>query len=1635
MLAVQQLPRLEESLLRPDADAEEQARVAAWLVDLRGALERSQIWADRIERRCESLILRIGTLFDNMGFGFLFDKRRSLFSIGYSVTRQEMDGSHYDLLASEARLTSFLAIARGDVGEEHWFRLGRPITSIAGRRALLSWSGTMFEYLMPPLTMRTYEHSLLSHTYRTVVRKQRQYGAQRGVPWGISESGYARVDRDLNHQYRAFGVPGLSLRRGAGLDLVVSPYSTLLALAVEPRAAVRNLRRLKKEGIEGPYGFYEAVDYTTRRLPEGQNKLIVRSYMAHHQGMGLVALANRLQEDLMVRRFHTAPMVRANALLLQERVPGRVALRHLFWQKGVTSLRARRRPTPPAARRPVSIHTRTPSAHFLSNGAYTTMVTNAGGGYSAWNGKSVTRWRGDATRDHWGTFIYVRDLDRAVVWSAGFQPTTHEPEQYEATFLESQVLLQRRDYGIETQTEIAVSTEDNVEVRRITLTNNTRETRRLDLTSYAEIVLAPPSEDLDHPAFGNLHIETELLPDLDALLCRRRPRSAQEAPIWAVHVLGVEGWVSHTCEAETDRARFLGRGRTPAAPAALAPGTHLSNTVGAVLDPVISLRQPVALEPGGSAQVSFSTGVAGSRDEAIALAAKYHDPQAVARALAFSHTRSRLERRYMGLSAEQALLFQRLASRVLFSDPSLQADPALKALNTKGQSALWPYGISGDLPIVLLRVGESEDVDLARQLLLAHEYWQARGLSTDLVILNQHPLGYSHGLRDKLVEAIRSHQSQLRWDKPGGVLLLHADRLKEEDHVLLSTVARAVVVGGRGTLAEQLDRPVPEPDLPGRKGFALQPSAEPPAPVERPSLEFFNGLGCFRADSTEYVIALEDGQWTPMPWINVVANPEFGFLVSESGSGHTWSGNSRERRLTPWANDPVSDPPGEALYLRDEETGEYWTPTPLPIRESSPYLIRHGQGYTVFEHTSHGLEQELLMFVPMDESVKVCRLRIRNLSDRQRQVSATRYVSWVLGVTREQEWPHVVTEVDPTTGAVLARNTYGEDFAHRVAFADVNRIDREFTADRTEFIGRNGSLARPSALSRTGLGSQVGAGLDQCAAIRVTLELEPGEEDEIVFLLGEAQDLDEAHSLIQRYRQPNRIQDALEKVCSFWNTLLGSVQVRTPDESLNAMLNRWLPYQTLACRVWGRSALYQSGGAYGFRDQLQDVMALVYAAPGLTREQILRAAARQFEEGDVQHWWHPPSGRGVRTRFSDDLLWLPFVTAHYLRVTGDDDVLDEVVPYLQAPELEPGQESSYGLPKASDQEGTLYEHCTRAIERALRFGRHGLPLMGTGDWNDGMNLVGVGGQGESVWLAWFLHAVLTQFADICESRDDDSLAKQYRRQAAELGKAIEEQAWDGKWYRRAYYDDGTPLGSIQSDEAQIDSIAQSWSVISGAADLARARQAMGAVQERLIWEEEGLMPLFTPPFDKTELDPGYIKGYLPGVRENGGQYTHAALWNVLAFAALGDGDRAMKLLHMLNPINHARTREEVERYRVEPYVVTADVYTAPGHVGRGGWSWYTGAAGWMYRVGLESILGFQPRGDSLTFDPCIPRGWPQFEVSYRYGDTVYHITVENPEGINRGVRSVKLEEEDLPSKQLPLDGSGGTRYVRVLLGA
>jgi cyclic beta-1,2-glucan synthetase len=1603
-------------------------------------LERSVAASDALIDRLSAVAAATKDVFETMQFDFLFDPTRKIFSIGYRVTDGSLDPSGYDLLASEARLASFIAIAKGDAPVSHWFRLGRPMTPVDLGAALVSWSGSMFEYLMPALVMKAPFGSLLEQTYRFVARRQMSYGADHRVPWGVSESAYNVRDSDLTYQYSNFGIPGLGLERGLSEDLVVAPYATALAAMVDPRAAARNFERLADVGARGPYGFYEALDYTRSRRPEGEPVAIVRAYMAHHQGMTLAALVNVLRDGLMPERFHAEPIIQATELLLQERAPRDVAVARPRVEE-VEAPAHEREFVAPSFRQFTSPHESRPRTHLLSNGRYAVMLTTAGSGYSRCGSLAVTRWREDTTRDCWGTYLFLRDVQSGAVWSAGFQPAGVDPASYRVTFFEDRAEIQRRDGSITTTLDVLVSPEDDAEMRRVSLTNLGTRTHEIELTSYAELVLAPPAADAAHPAFSNLFVQTDAIAELGALLATRRIRSASAPTVWAAHVVVVDGQAGGGAQYETDRGRFVGRGRGIRTPMSVIDGRPLSNTAGPVLDPIFSLRRRVRLGPGESVRVVFSTFVAPTRDAAIAIAEKYRDPATFERAATLAWTQAQVQFHHLGISADEAHLFQELASRILYSDPTLRAAPDVLTRNRRGPTALWSQGISGDLPIVLVRIDEPEDRGIVRQLLRAHEYWRMKGLAVDLVVLNEKSQSYTQELQSSLEALVRTSQSALRHEgheRHGSVFTLRKDLLSSADHDSLQAAARAILLSRHGTLAEQLGRARAAPAVllaPPRP--AVAPDSSRDAPPVRPEFEFFNGLGGFVDGGREYVTILGEGQWTPAPWINVVANPNFGFQVSESGVGYTWSQNSRENQLTPWSNDPVSDPPGEALYIRDEETKALWSPTVLPIREETwPYVARHGQGYSRFEHASHGISLDLLQFVPLEDPVKISRLVIENRSNRSRRLSVTAYVEWVLGASRSAAAPFVVTELDQDTGALLARNAWNVDFGNRVAFADLGGRQTAWTGDRTDFLGRNGTLDHPAALEGgERLSGLVGAGLDPCAALQTLVEVVPGGRVEVLFLLGQTVSAEEARALVNRYRTID-VEATLRAVTTQWDDIVGAVQVRTPDRSMDVMLNRWLLYQTLACRVWARSAFYQAGGAYGFRDQLQDIMALAVAKREVAREHILRAASRQFLEGDVQHWWHPPSGRGVRTTISDDRVWLPFAVAHYLEVTGDTGVLDEAVPFLEGRPLADGEADAYFEPIVSAQRADLFEHCARALDRSLAVGAHSLPLIGGGDWNDGMNRVGSEGRGESVWLGWFLHAALWEFAQHADARGEHVRAEAWRSHVHRLKTALEEHGWDGDWYRRAYFDDGSPLGSVVNTECRIDSIAQSWGVLSGAAEPVRGSRAMAAVEEYLVRRGQELILLFTPSFDRTPVDPGYIKGYPPGVRENGGQYTHAAIWAVMAFAALGDGDKANELFSILNPINRTSTRAGVHRYKVEPYVIAADVYAERPHVGRGGWTWYTGSAGWMYRAGMEWLLGFRLRGATLHLDPCIPRAWRRFEIEFRYHASHYEIVVENPQGVTRGVATIEVDGR-------PVDSAGGTvrlsddratRHIRVVLG-
>ncbi|MGC3946978.1 MAG: glucoamylase family protein [Chryseolinea sp.] len=1562
--------------------------------------------------------------FADMEYGFLYDKSQRLLAIGFNVDTHQRDSSYYDLLASEARLANFVAIAQNKVPQESWFALGRRLTTSDKTPVLLSWSGSMFEYLMPLLVMPTYERTLLDETYKGTVKRQIEYAKHLGIPWGISESCYNIVDSSLIYQYRAFGVPGLGFKRGLGLDLVIAPYATVLALMVDPKAATQNLLKLKSSGFEGKYGFFEAVDFTPSRLPRGQSQVLIQTFMAHHQGMSLLSLSYLLLDQPMQRRFESDVQFQTSLLLLQEQVPKTVG--HYTASTEMEDI------TPVSSHAMIRViqtpSTPTPEVQLLSNGRYHAMLTNSGAGYSRWRELAVTRWREDGTSDTSGTFCYIRDLEKQALWSNTFQPTLAEPEHYSAIFSQGRVEFRRSEHQFETYTEIIVSPEDDIEIRRVHLTNRSRTKRHIEFTSYAEAVLAPHMADALHPAFSNLFVQTEIVSGQHAIMCTRRPRSKDETPPWMFHAAKLISMNNPSVSFETDRYRFIGRGNSLTNPRATQVNEPLSGTQGPVLDPIVSVQYRIIIEPEETVILDLITGSAVTRDDCQHLVDKYQDRHLRDRAFELSWTHSQVVLRQINANEEEAELYARLAGSVIYANPALRASPSVLMKNQRGQSALWSYSISGDLPIVLLEVSESSNISLVKQLIQAQAYWHLKGLAVDLVILNQDASGYRQVLQDQIQSLIAAGFGMNTQDKQGRIFVRPVDQVSAEDVILLKAVARVVLSDSRGTLADQINRRA--------AGKQSAPYLNPlqhytPVKISLPqqALKFFNGLGGFSDDGREYVIQYNGSERTPLPWINVIANSNIGCIATESGLSYTWCENAHAYRLTPWNNDPVTDKSGEALYIRDEESGEYWSATPLPCRKQIPFVTRHGFGYTTYEHAYDGLIISVTLFVDLEAPVRFLSVRIQNHSGRARSLSVTQYLEWVLADLRSRSALHIMTELDTSTGALLARNAYNLEFPNRTAFIDVDDPQYEYTSDRGEFLGINGTLEHPEAMRKARLSGKSGAGFDPCTALRVAIELEAGGSREVVFRLGAGKDRFEATQLIKNFRGARAAQHALERVKQFWTTSLGAVQISTPEPSLDILTNGWLQYQVMACRLWGRSGYYQSGGAFGFRDQLQDVLALLHSQPTLARNQILLAASRQFLEGDVQHWWHPPIGRGVRTMCSDDFIWLPYVTASYVTTTGDYAILNETVAFLEGRPLNSMEESYYDLPVISEKRASVYEHCKRAIQHGLRFGDHGLPLIGSGDWNDGMNMVGIHGRGESVWLAFFLYDVLVRFQSLAKSCNDETFASLCDSSAAELKRNIDMHAWDGDWYRRAYFDDGTPLGSSTNDECRIDSISQSWSIISDGGDPQRSRQAMRAVNKHLVNRDKGLLQLLDPPFDKSALDPGYIKGYVPGVRENGGQYTHAAVWMIMAFAKLGDASRTWELLSLINPINHGRKLSEINTYKVEPYVMAADVYGVYPHTGRGGWTWYTGSAGWMYQLIVSSVLGIRREGDKLWLAPVTPQSWKEFSINYQWRTSAYRIHAIQEEA--RSTVTVRLDGNDQAEPYITLLDDGRVHEVEI----
>ncbi|MER8646523.1 glucoamylase family protein [Mesorhizobium sp. M1252] len=1576
-----------------------------------------------------------------MDFSFLMRQERKLLSIGYRVEEHQLDESCYDLLASEARLTSLFAIAKGDLPTEHWFRLGRPIVEIGFQGALMSWSGSMFEYLMPPLVMKEPQGSILNQTSKLIIKRQIQYARSKNVPWGISEAAYNARDRELTYQYTNFGVPGLGLKRGLGQNTVIAPYATILAAQFTPRESVQNLARLRSIGALGRHGFYDAVDFTPQRVPEGTDHAVVLNYMAHHSGMSIAAVADAIFEGRLRDRFHSDPVIESAELLLQERAPRDIPTATVRTEADERS-KDETEVESPDSRIVLDPLRALRATSVMSNGRYSVMVSATGSGYSRWGELAVTRWQPDPTEDRLGSYIFLRDAGSGDWWSATAEPKQATGERVQTLFSDDKASFVKTVGSLRSEVECIVISEGNGEGRRVTLYNDGATDRHIEVTSFAELVLGNEASDNAHPAFSKMFIETEIAANNGAIFATRRKRDKNEPDVTMVHFVTDPSGSARDAEAETDRRAFIGRGRTIAEAAAFDPGAKLGGHHGFTLDPVAALRRQVRVPANKKISLTFWTAVGANRAELDEAIARLDHPESFARQAMLAWTRSQVQTRHLGLSLTDAANVQKLARFLIYPDPFLRLPGESIASGLGKQSSLWPTSISGDFPIFLVRIGDVADLEIVAQALRFQEYMRARGMMIDFVVVNEQASSYVQDLQ-RAVETL-CENSRLRGKELGPrqhIFAVRRDLMDEATYKTLLAVARVVLHTRNGTIFDQIER-AEAAALQARD--ALQPA--PPASLREPSLPVpaapayhaasdssadgsglsqWNGFGGFEGDGRHYVTRLAGRRSTPQPWINVVSNASFGFHVSAEGAAFTWSRNSRDYQLTPWSNDPVTNRPGEGIYIYDQASGKAFSPLAAVVRDPSmTYETWHGQGFSTFRSKRGPLSMDLTHVVDPVDPVKITRLRIQNSGSAPARLRVYAYAEWVLGSHRSSTAATIIPSRDPATGALLAQNPYGLDFGDRVAFLAATGPVHSVTADRGEFIGRQGTSAFPHAVvSGAGLSGRVEAGDDPCAAVASDIDIPAGGDVTLVWLLGDAATSAEASALVQTHSGKDfdqRLADN-ERV---WRGFLDTIQVETPDKALDAMVNHWLPYQSLACRIRARSAFYQASGAFGFRDQLQDTLALLAHDPKLARDQILNAARRQFPEGDVQHWWLPRTDAGVRTMISDDVVWLAHATNRYIEVTGDTGILKEQLPFIDGQVLGEGEHDAFFTPEISKTNASLYDHCARALDLAVkRSSPAGLPLILGGDWNDGMNRVGEAGKGESVWLGWFLLKTLGDFTTVAKGQGDTKRAQAWTKHADVLKRALESTAWDGQWYRRGSYDDGTPLGSHNSDECKIDSIAQSWSVLSGEGDPARSTTAMQQATNLLVDDKLKIVKLFTPAFQNTRKDPGYIKSYPPGVRENGGQYTHAATWFVIALAEMGRTDDAYRCFSMLNPVNHALDDASAEHYRVEPYVVAADIYSGEDKGGRGGWTWYTGSAGWLYRAAVEGILGIERRGKQITFRPKLPSHWDGYSATLKMLGSEIKVRVIR----DKKAKSISLEVNGTKTKSSGFQPKAGDK--------
>ena len=1574
----------------------------------------------------KTLIQKVENIINDTNFAVLYSKEHGLFSIGFNIEDNRLTDSYYDLLASEARQASFIAIAKGDVPAKHWNNLNRTMTTVNNHKGLVSWSGTAFEYLMPNINIPKYKGSLLDESCKFLIMSQIEYSKKLGIPWGITEAAFNAKDLHSNYQYKAFGIPWLGLKRGLADEMVVASYGSILAITEKPKEVVNNLKVLEQQDMLSKYGMYESIDYTPSRMTKGKIGSPVKTYMAHHQGLILLSINNLFKDNILEKRFIKNPELEAVSILLQERMPESFIITKENKEK-VEKLKYKDYENY-SERVFTKVDERLIEGNIISNANYTVAINQKGEGISQYNDICINRYK--KTDDYpQGIFFYIKNIKNNRIWSTNYNNYTSNPDKYIVSFMPDQDKFERIDGNIKTKLKITVAANEPVEIRRLELENIGNSEEILEVTSYFEPVLSKKEQDYAHQAFNNLFLTCEYNEEKDFLTIKRNKRAKTESEIYVSTKLLAEAETIGDNEYEIDKEKFIGRGNLQI-PKMIENSIPLSKKTGLVTEPIVAMKKTIKIKPEETIFIDLVISAGNNKKEVIENLEKYTANSDSKRIFELSKARVEAESRYLEVKAKDIEIYQKILSYIIFENP-------IKRLNTENvpkrnykQSELWKYGISGDLPIILVKIKDANDIDVIKQILKAYEYFKSKNIEVELVILDEEKHSYENYVKEEIESSILNNHISYMKNIRGGIFVLQKSEIDKKDIELLKFTATLIIDSHLGSI-ENVIKDLEEEYL--EKTVQVEEDKQMPIIKEEKNLninilsntenlKYYNEYGAFTEDGKEYLIKINKENRLPTVWSHVLANKNFGTVITENMGGYTWYKNSRLNRITSWHNSASLDVPSEIIYVKDLETKKTWSLGCNPMPDENDYNIIYGFGYAKYIHSSCGIEQEVQVFVPKEDNIKVNILKLKNTTPNKKTLKIVYYIKPAISEDEIKSNQYISIKYEQNSNIICAQNLFNEEFDKNIVYVSSSEKIKSYTGDKNAFLGK-GTLENPDGLKQIRLNNDIALGKKPCIAIEIEVELESFSEKEIALNLGAEDKIIDAKDVAYKYSKLSNCNIELGNVKNYWNNLLEKVKVKTPIESINILLNGWVVYQTLASRMLGRSGFYQSGGAFGFRDQLQDALSLKYINPEILKNQIIKHSKHQFIEGDVEHWWHEETKRGIRTRFSDDLVWLAFAVIEYINFTGDNSILDIETNYLEGSILEPGQDEKYDLYLPGKIKESIYMHCIRAINKALNFGENGLPKIGSGDWNDGFSEVGNKGKGESIWLGFFLYYVLDKFIPICKTKNDEKTLAIYEENKNALKRALNTNGWDGRWYRRAYMDNGNILGSMENEECRIDGISQSWSVISNAGDNDKKYISMESLEKHLVDKEIGIIKLLDPPFEKSNLEPGYIKAYMPGVRENGGQYTHAAIWVVIAEAMLGFGDKAVDLYKLINPIEHSSSKDAAKKYKVEPYVIAADVYATRNLAGRGGWTWYTGSASWYYKAGIEYILGLKIEKGILKIEPCIPRDWKEYSIHFKWQNSIYNIKIKNPNEKNTGITKILLDGVEVENN-IVLDGSG-----------